>query len=585
MPEHTDADRLEVERPLFPLEGPAVDGDVADVIVVGGGVSGCACAATLAERGARVLVISSALDVVGLPGYGPLLISPTGDWGEIRNVLEALPSCLRTAWLDAAAAPESGEAFLVVDRRVVSIQTKRALEIMPGLGFRQGLVTGLRLVPVSYGYEDVSGNDGGGSVGCNVSTQLSRDDPGGEGPGGIYSAVEVETAFGEVFRASAVVLAPGLGLGGTMSVGDEVVLGGRYGEVPATKLLEALTELGVALHRTELRVGACFGTGKKLVDEMLDLAATQGLLTRMVPARLSVDGSVNVLFDSPSSTPQSVGRGGAGGPYESGAAEISSVVDRVAALTEDPNWGRSQPSWLEEYPPAPYWSAELALQHAVVPMPVAAMGDQGFDHIFVRGLLPDGRAAAGFYLPTQGEAAVLRQFSTSAIGSGASSCPAVRFSRREDDGATAGDPCPLPDFSPAPVTPGEPGALCAADLGRTGELWSEGISSVAPYGVTIRPKSADVPTCRPPALPTPAKDPATAAVAEMLEETATRLDHVVEALVVIGLAEDGCLSLFDARIWVAGRAAGARDYIESLRSGVNVAESIAGRLLFRRERK
>ena len=56
-----------------------------------------------------------------------------------------LPLPLRRAWLSSAAVPESGVPVLVVDRRAVSIETKRALERTPGLKFRQGLVTDLRV--------------------------------------------------------------------------------------------------------------------------------------------------------------------------------------------------------------------------------------------------------------------------------------------------------------------------------------------------------------------------------------------------------------------------------------------------------
>ena len=46
------------------------------VIVVGAGVSGTACAAALAGFGTRVIIVNSALDVVGLPAYGPAVETP-----------------------------------------------------------------------------------------------------------------------------------------------------------------------------------------------------------------------------------------------------------------------------------------------------------------------------------------------------------------------------------------------------------------------------------------------------------------------------------------------------------------------------
>jgi len=67
--------------------------------------------------------------------------------------------------------------------------------------------------------------------------------------------VEVETAFGEVFSGEAVVIAVGLGFGGQITVGDDVMSGGRHGEVAADALQSSLRRQGVAFRRAEIRVG------------------------------------------------------------------------------------------------------------------------------------------------------------------------------------------------------------------------------------------------------------------------------------------------------------------------------------------
>ncbi len=151
------------------------------VIVVGAGVSGCACAAELASAGLQVTLINSAMDRVGLPAYGPDMIGE-GRGHQAEEALRGLPLSLRSVWLQAAMMPASGEAILNIDRRKISIETKRALEEIPGLGFRQGFVTDLRLVG---------------------------------------RRVEVETIFGEVFEADAVVVAVGLSLGGRIDTGSD----------------------------------------------------------------------------------------------------------------------------------------------------------------------------------------------------------------------------------------------------------------------------------------------------------------------------------------------------------------------------
>ncbi len=212
------------------------------VVVVGAGVSGCACAAVLACKGVRVTVLNSVLDAVGLPGYGPELVVGSGGWAEIGETMAALPAALRGAWLDAASVPDDGAPLLTVDRRAVSIETKRALERIPGLQFRQGLVTDLRVLPAE---SERSGDPGHGRV-------------------------AVETVFGEVIEADAVVLAVGLGLGGHVTVGADVLPGGRYGEIPADGLRKALEAMGVSFPggrdgsrgkvlESQLRAAGCLG--------------------------------------------------------------------------------------------------------------------------------------------------------------------------------------------------------------------------------------------------------------------------------------------------------------------------------------
>ena len=216
---------------------PAADG-VVDVIVVGAGVSGCACAATLAEAGARVMVVSSALDVVGLPGYGPAVAPTSGRWAEMEEVFTSLASPLNLAWLDSASVPEDGTPLFVIDRRVVSIETKRALERIPGLQFRQGLVASIRP--------------------SRPADALPR----GE-------RVEVETVFGETLGARVVVLAVGMALGGVIRIGDQEMAGGRYGEVPADGLLSDLEAAGVSLEVREVRVGSRHGARSRAVTDSL----------------------------------------------------------------------------------------------------------------------------------------------------------------------------------------------------------------------------------------------------------------------------------------------------------------------------
>ncbi|MCX8033378.1 MAG: FAD-dependent oxidoreductase [Thermoleophilia bacterium] len=210
------------------------------VLVVGAGISGCACAAKLAACGVPVTLVSSSLDVMGQPSFGAVVPVPAGDWRKVTQVLGELPAPLREVWLVSCLAPAVDEAdgfgdFFCIDGRMLSIETKRALEQMQGIQLRQGLVRDFRI----------------------------------EGEAGLRRLVVAETAFGEVLTAKALVLAVGLGLGGTVTVGTWMQPGGRYGETPGEGLRAALESLGVKVTDTEVAVGPrlSFQAGVRLLRE------------------------------------------------------------------------------------------------------------------------------------------------------------------------------------------------------------------------------------------------------------------------------------------------------------------------------
>jgi hypothetical protein len=366
----------------------------AEAIVVGAGVSGCACAAALASRGVRVTVLNSALDAVGLPGYGPDVAGKMGGWAEIGETMAALPAVLREVWLDAVAAPDDGAAFLTVDRRMVSIETKRALERIPGLEFRQGLVTDVRVVP-----------EGGHRPGPEGSP--SR---GGGGPG--RARVAVETVFGEVIEADAVVLAVGLSLGGRVAVGDDVMPGGRYGETPADGLREALQALGVTYGEATVEVGARFASSNSEVTDFIkgsrgrrnrrdrqgDPGSSSGqerrygrLAARAIPVRAILAGAE----ESPA-TGEPTGFGeppGPGGVFSGGRQARLKEARRALGAGSDAGERSSQP-WPLDCPPAPHWTDGLRIDQLVL-----RKTEQGKTLPL---LSPDGLATAEVHLSPEG---------------------------------------------------------------------------------------------------------------------------------------------------------------------------------------
>ena len=179
---------------------------------MGAGVSGCACAVALAEAGVAVTLVGSALDVVGLPGYGPDVWITDPDWWAF------VPRRLRDVWERGAYSPDDGTPLLVIDRRAVSLETKQLLESLALVDLRQGLV---------------------------VDVRPASDDIG----------VEVHTAFGDVVEGAACVLAVGLGLGGRVTEGERQLPGARYGEVAADALFEALSARGMLFREVEREAG------------------------------------------------------------------------------------------------------------------------------------------------------------------------------------------------------------------------------------------------------------------------------------------------------------------------------------------
>jgi hypothetical protein len=286
-------------------------GGLPRVLVVGAGVSGCACGATIAEGGFAVTIVNSALDTVGLLGFGPDLCGAGECVDRVLSALDELPSALKGVWLDSCVVPKGGPVCVAVDRRRLSVETKRLLEGIDGVQFRQGMVVNLR--PVWKG----------GACAEGAGAEGSRD--------GSW-CLELETAFGEVIEGEVVVVAPGLGLGGTVSVGEQVMVGGRYGETPSEGLRQALEELGAEWKEVLVRVGPRFLGVLASEDEGVDEAqGVCGLAAGGAPPR---DGEAIPLREV----------------LETGRAGSEDGSDRAAKGAKGVA-GR----WSADYPPSPHW--------------------------------------------------------------------------------------------------------------------------------------------------------------------------------------------------------------------------------------
>lgn len=291
------------------------------VLVVGAGISGCACAAKLAACGVPVTLVSSSLDVMGQPSFGAVVPVPAGEWGKVAQVLGELPPPLREVWLVSCFAPAMDEAdgfgdFFCIDGRMLSIETKRALEQMEGIQLRQGLVRDFRI---------------------EGETELRR-------------LVVAETAFGEVLTAKTLVLAVGLGLGGTVTVGTWVQPGGRYGETPGEGLRAALERLGARLSDTVVAVGP----------------------------RLNFQAGVRLLEEgqSPCSEGDECGRAGRrGSPVSGRRIGLVPLGERLVegGALDPAKWQRTV-QWPQEYPPALHWDGKARREVAQALVALARSG-------------------------------------------------------------------------------------------------------------------------------------------------------------------------------------------------------------------
>ena len=333
-------------------------------VVVGAGVSGCACAAVLAGEGVQVTLLNSALDRVNLPGYGPEIAAGPSGWREIAEIMGMLPVALRQAWLSSAVAPESGVPVLIVDRRAVSIETKRTLERMPGLQFRQGLATDLRIEFCHH--QDSQG-----------SSDSKEEQP---------ARAAVETVFGEILEADAVIIAVGLGLGGCITVGADSPRGGRYGETPADGLRSALEALGASFGEVALEVGARFpSTVAGLVEFVAE--ANSGQRTEKMVAVRTFAGGAGICHP------------GDERPGLEEARRVLAEAFSVGSSTSDiEGMDGSSSRWPRSYPPAVHWSEELPIDQMIV-----AEGDDGVPVPLVSS---DGRATAEIHLSPEGERAL-----------------------------------------------------------------------------------------------------------------------------------------------------------------------------------
>ena len=210
-----------------------------DIIVVGGGHSGCEAAAAAARMGASVALVSFARETIGAMSCNPA-IGGLGKGHLVREVdafdgligRAADHAAIHYRMLNASKGAAVRGPRVQADRRRYKAAIHRLLATQPGLGIVEGEAAALIL-------------------------EADR------------RIVGLELADGRRLAARAVVLATGTFLGGKLHFGMTSCAGGRVGERAATKLAEQLRTLGLPLARLKT------GTPPRLDGRTIDWAALE----------------------------------------------------------------------------------------------------------------------------------------------------------------------------------------------------------------------------------------------------------------------------------------------------------------------
>ncbi|NCO74825.1 MAG: tRNA uridine-5-carboxymethylaminomethyl(34) synthesis enzyme MnmG [Cyanobacteria bacterium] len=216
------------------IKTPVEFQDEFDVIIIGGGHSGCEAALASARLGCRTMMLTLNLDkiawqpcnpAVGGPAKSQLTHEVDALGGEIGKMADR--TYLQKRVLNNSRGPAVWALRAQTDKREYAAVMKNIVENEPNLSIREGMVTDL---------------------------VLGKND----------EIIGVETYFGSCFKTKAVVLTTGTFLDGKIWIGGKSMAAGRAGEFAAIGLTQTLNDLGFETGR--LKTGTPARVDKRTVD-------------------------------------------------------------------------------------------------------------------------------------------------------------------------------------------------------------------------------------------------------------------------------------------------------------------------------
>jgi hypothetical protein len=213
---------------------------IYDLLVVGGGITGCEAAWHAAGLGASVLLVSMSLDQINLPPYISALFPERGKTEEMLDMLgETLfGRALERSIMGHYEHPDAGKDILVFDKREFSLVSKESLEKKRGLDARQALIREMRSEEETV----------------------------------------VESIFGEEFSARKAIISPGSYVNGRIRTGKLTIESGRYGDLAADELGESLRRTGVEMERWCGTIPQVLDSKKVDTSAWTEAKAAKGLL-------------------------------------------------------------------------------------------------------------------------------------------------------------------------------------------------------------------------------------------------------------------------------------------------------------------